>query len=283
MDKKPIKFLHWNINRTCNYNCSYCISGNRKKSSNPDSNFLLDKFKKHLMGSWRIQLSGSGEPFLTLDFFKVVDKLIRMGHKIGVITNFSSSLEDLVKFCQITENKIFSFEASLHLEEANIDEFIKKAIVINKLIKGILLVKSVAVKGKVKRVCDIGKKFKKEGIHFSLQPQRICSHKLNGGNDPFIDYNKNEKLILKKFKRFHYGKKKFMFKGKKCWAGVKYLSVYENGEVWRCLPAKYYKLNKDYLGNILDDNFKLRKYPDKCNYKYCYCPAAYLNNIIIDK
>lgn len=280
MNKKTIKFIHWSINRSCNYNCSYCISVKRKRIPGINPSLLLPIFKKHLKGCWCIQFSGSGEPFLTPDFLKIVEELIKMGHKIGVITNFSSSLEDLKKFCKITENRLFEFVASLHLEDANVDEFIKKAKIVNKLTNGILGVRSVAVKDRVAEIHKIGERFKKHGIYFDLQLQRNYEVKQGADYDPYINYNKKEKAILNNLGKFHYSKNDLKFKGKKCWAGVRYFTLDEDGEVWQCLPAKCCKLKEGCLGNILDKSFSLRKRAGICGYKHCYCSAAFKYNIV---
>jgi len=259
------------------------VSGNRKRSFSPHPKLFLSELEKHLKGSWLILFTGSGEPFLTPDFLSIVNKLVKMGHKIGVITNFSSSLDDLVKFCKITKGNLHEFGASLHLEKVDVNEFIEKAKVINDLTDGLLIVRSVAVKDKVKEIYNIGERFKKEGIKFSLQLQRVHDRKLGDKDNPYVNYNKEEKNILKSLGKFHYNKDNLRFKGKRCWAGIKYLSISEDGEVWKCLPARRYKLSQeDYLGNVLDKSFKLKKEPDVCRYNYCYCLDAYMNNIVIN-
>ena len=59
------------------------------------------------------------------------------------------------------------------------------------------------------------------------------------------------------------------FKGRLCWAGSRYLIVDHLGEAYRCYPARRYR--KEYLGNILSDDFRLSFAPKPCLYNYCNC------------
>lgn len=73
INKEPLnKAVEWNINRICNYNCSYCLTSSARRSrissqggqrqfiDVPDPCVFLDKFSKSLSGSWIFYLGGKG-------------------------------------------------------------------------------------------------------------------------------------------------------------------------------------------------------------------------------
>lgn len=282
---EPIKSVHWKITRVCNYNCSYCIS-NLKKSikhyplfDDSDPSLILDKLARNLTGNWDFHFDGSGEPFLARNFLEIVGKLIKMGHRVGVITNFSAPLKQILKFCEITAGKLLYFNASLHLECIEPKKFLKKALLVKEAIGDKFRVVSVAKKNHVAELSRIGEIFQKKNIRFYIQPQRDYS--TCGLEDPFVKYNKQELDIVEKSRGF-FVKKNLEFRGKMCWAGSKYFIINERGRAWRCQPALKLGCKKDYLGNLLEGTFKLNKGPSKCRYKYCVCPDPVFLGMIID-
>lgn len=287
-DKKIINYVQWNITRRCNYNCSYCSTKHkrfskhwRKITDDPDPYTFLDKFRKHLSGSWGFYLCGTGEPFMTPRFLEIVKELVEMNHQIDVQTNFSMPEEKIFEFCKIVKNKLFQFRASLHLDYVSPEKFLKKALKIKKLI-GRFVVYSVAKKGKVAELEEIGQIFRKKGITFVLQLERNYSKK--NIKEPFVNYTEKEKNIIKNFRYNFYDKKTLKFAGNLCWAGSKYFVIDEKGEAYRCNPAqRFIRDNNGYLGNLLDDTFKLKKNPSVCSYKYCYCVQPIISGLILDK
>lgn len=284
MPQKIIRFAHWNINRTCNYSCSYCVSGNRKKNfkKDPSPYLFLNEISKCLKGQWRFQLCGSGEPFLAPKFLEITKELIKMGHQVGIITNLSSPLKNILEFCDITKGNLFEFDVSLHLEHVKPKEFLKKAVIVKEFTGDVFSVKSVARKGHVAELRKISQIFWEQGILFSMQLERKHGIAHDKKEESFVNYSKEELDIIKKTGKTVFDKNKLKLKGKLCWAGVRYMAINEDGEVWRCLPARRYKFPKEsYLGNLAKGTFKLKEKPYPCPYKYCYCLAAWANNIII--
>lgn len=271
--QKPIKCVDWSITRKCNYNCSYCAS--RKWRSwnvrDPDPYIFLDYFIKYLSGSWYFMIAGSGEPFLAPNFLDVAKKLVAMGHTISIVTNFSAPLDTIIKFCDIIGDNMISFNASLHLEIVNYNEFLKKAIAVKQASSGDFCVTAVAVKGKIKKFKSVGEQFQNKGINFSLHLDK----KYKGSKENiFPNYSKQEIDIIRSFKKKYYQKNDLMFKGSPCWAGSKYFVVGENGDAWRCWPAQNYIKKSDkneYLGSLLKGTFKLNNNAIACRAKYCYC------------
>jgi MoaA/NifB/PqqE/SkfB family radical SAM enzyme len=266
--------VDWEISRACNYNCSYCLTKHRRKKekNSPSSTpIFIDKFAKNLSGNWLFYFN-SGEPFLLPDLPKITDELIKMGHHIELVTNFSASLEKIFEFCEVANRGLRRFWASLHLEHADLDEFFKKAILVRRLIGSRLSVASVARRGEVSKLAKIAMVFQNQRIPFSMQLERENYHNNKSARtalDPFVKYSKREFLIIKRFGRTYFlNNKRFLkFKGKLCWAGSKYFVVDANGDAWRCHQAR----NQDSLGNLLKGTFKLNTVPDICRYEYCAC------------
>ncbi len=264
--------VEWKIAEVCNYHCSYCLGKEKrqndfqnKRAVKKISPFIfLDKFGKNLPGIWNFYFSGIGEPFLIPNFFNIARKLVRMGHRMEIVTNFSASAEKILKFCEIVNKGLRHFNASLHLEHADFGDFLKKAILVRRLIGNRFSVLSVARKGQVSKLKKIGQIFQDHKIPFRMQLERDYS---KSSQDSFIKYTKKESGIIKDFNGDFYDKRFLKLKGKLCWAGSKYFVINERGDAWRCHQA----VNQEYLGNLLEGTFKLNKVPDVCRYEYCAC------------
>lgn len=262
--------IDWRISTSCNYNCSYCPVYKESPVTLKNPSKFLKRIKTSLPGKWEFIIIG-GEPFLQPNFLEIIQKLIKMGHMISIITNFSASLSQIKEFCRITRGKLNYFGASLHLEQADIDSFLKKAIKVNKIIPRSFSVPSIAKKNNLKKLKKIGEKFARNGIKFRLQTQRVTN------NERYIKYSPEEKKIIRQFGR-QYGLKKPNFKGKKCWAGCRYFFLDANGDAFRCLPAQ--KQKKEYLGNILDGTLRLYNKAKPCRYGLCICASPYVRGMI---
>jgi len=202
-----------------------------------------------------------------------------MGHRIVVVTNFSQSLKQILKFCEIAGENLLHFHASLHLEQADQKEFLKKAILVKRFIGSKFSVLSVARPGWALKLKNTGQIFRNQGIPFFMLLER--GYDENFG-ESFAKYDKQELNIIKDFRRDFYHKDFLRFKGRLCWAGSKYFVVDERGEAWRCYPARQHKDPEGYLGNLLRGTFKLNKRPAICRYKYCSCVTPIQLGMIID-
>lgn len=278
MPEKIQNAIEWYLSHICNYNCSYCVSRfgrNKFVVSPPDQSKIANKLLEYLSGSWLIAFCGAGEPFLTPNFLEIVRKVVKRGHKVSVITNFSVSLEKILKFCEITRDNLLEVMVSLHLERAEPVKFLKRALIVQKNIGRKLVVSSVARKSRLRELKKIGRLFQDNGIRFMLQPERDYQ-RYGRKNNPFTKYSKQESDIIKTFKSADLATDKDLkFKGRLCWAGAKYFIMDYWGNAWRCAPARGNK--KEYLGNLLDGTFKLRKRRFPCFYECCYCvgPISY--------
>jgi len=276
------KSLSWSITRNCNYNCSYCISPREEgdKEKYPEPYLFLDKFKKYLSGSWKIYISG-GEPFLVPKFIDIAKELSEKRHRLVVMTNLSSSLDELSEFIEVTGNNLSHISASLHLGFSDIEEYLKKSVEISKMIERKFSVRIVAAPGKVLEMSEIGQKFKNRGINFFLRPEKFSFDKTQKQKE----YSKKEVEILNKFKLHNIMRltQSYSFKGKLCRAGSDYFSINEKGDAWRCHPAEKLKSKESYLGNFFDKSFELNKKAMKCPCQFCYCAhnIFYKNKLIL--
>jgi len=267
--KKINKSISWSITKNCNYNCDYCISADRKfrKDKYPEPYSFLRGFKKYLKGSWIFYICGSGEPFLTPRFLDIIKELVKNNHKLVIITNFSASVETLIHFSKIAGNNLIHLAASFHPDFKKDEVFLKKAIIINKILGNKRFsVRVVVKKRKLIYLTNLGKKLKKNNISFFLKPMRINDE--NTYTQKTIDYNKKEWDLIKRFPLHNDENLSNIncYKGKKCWAGSMYFIIDEKGDAWRCYPAQKMRLSKDYLGNLINENFKLRNKATECLY-----------------
>jgi len=278
--EKNVNFIQWNINRTCNYDCSYCASGTRKFSlrKDPSPFDILRGLKNGLTGQWKIQFCGSGEPFLTPGFLEIVKELVEAGHRVGVITNFSFPLGTIYKFIKIAGENLAGFGVSLHLEYAAPDEFLAKALKVKKLIGDNLYVNSVAQKERLPELEKIAKMFRDNDMFFNLQPERRSVEKVRTGKGLLVNYSKKELDIIGQSVGSVFSKENLEFKGQLCWAGAKQFIVAEDGNAWRCAPARRDRLESGYLGNLADGTFKLKNKPEPCRSRYCFCSTPLIEN-----
>ncbi|MFH1671465.1 MAG: hypothetical protein ABH889_01665 [Candidatus Portnoybacteria bacterium] len=269
------KVVDWDITSRCNYKCSYCLGSGSSlpdnlkkiKEKNPDPLLILDNLFKKLSQDWNFNIGGAGEPFLAPNFLKVIEKLVEKGHGIGVVSNFSFSKRKISQFFKIAADNLSHFNASLHLEQADLSEFLEKSFLAQEFIGNRFSVLSVARKGRVSQLKKVGEKFKKNGIRFTIQLEKDYY----SDKGPYVEYNKEEASIIGDFRKDLSSKEMMRLKGNLCWAGSKYFVLDERGEAWCCYTARKAKDKRGYSGNILDNTFELRKSPNFCRYEYCTC------------
>jgi len=252
--------VSWNMNTICNYRCSYCTQrfiDKRTKWAKDLPQFV--KAFNRLSGDWELKLSG-GEPFRHPQFLEAVEALVKGGRRISVVTNFSSNLETLLRFAEITNPKPGILSASLHLEYVDPIAFRKKLLTFQAEYEGAICVTCVATRSNIPKLQDLKEIF--HDISFKIQPEKY--------DRDVITYTPQEKQLLLAFGGHNStGAIAPNFQGKYCWAGARYFIVDHLGEAYRCYPARRYK--KEYLGNILHPKFRLSWEPALCPYSYCNC------------
>ncbi len=267
--KKIRKTISWNICGICNYNCTYCVQKRSSKRGIPDE-YMRAKFIEgftHLQGSWEIKISG-GEPFLTPDFFTIIEGLLNAGHRISILTNFSSSLEELEEFIHLCNYQLRTFSISLHLEKVKPLEFLEKSLKIKQILKSYpkatFVVNSVVIPNEIENLIKIKEQFEAKNIKFYPQLMRV--------DGQTIEYAKEEKHLLNHLlgnatpKTANTG---YNFKGQLCYAGMYYFIMNYKGDTYRCYPSK--RFQDGYIGNFLDGTFKLWEIAKPCPYETCPC------------
>lgn len=262
--------ISWNINTACNYRCSYCtqrFKEDRGRWSRDTPRFL--KSFARLPGRWEIKLSG-GEPFVHPTLTEIVAGLASLGHRISVVTNFSASRARLSEFVEAARGRVGIFSCSLHLEYVQeLREFREKALWMQELLlaradpslkRPHLCVTSVATRERLAQLEEIAGAL--EGLTFKVQPEKQ--------NRDLIAYEPHEReQILKLGGHNLTGELAFDFEGLPCWSGSRYFILDDQGQAFRCYPARRYKLER--MGNFLEDDFQLADGPAPCRYRYCNC------------
>ncbi|HYO92065.1 MAG TPA: radical SAM protein [Pyrinomonadaceae bacterium] len=266
---RPVEgVVTWNINTTCNYRCSYCTQrflDDRKRWLRDGPAFL--KSFARLDGRWEVKLSG-GEPFLHPNLLEIVEGLRELGHRVSVVTNFSATRERLRAFLDAAGDALHVFSASLHLEYVcdadELNAFLHKAVWLQEQLPAgaSLNVTTVATRANIPRLESLAEQFMESGLRFKVQPEKY--------DREVIEYTEEEKnLILRLGGHNGLGEVAPSFKGRPCWAGARSFTLDDKGNAWRCYPARRYRAQ--YLGNFLDETFKLARGPSACLYDYCNC------------
>lgn len=264
--------ISWNINTACNYRCSYCTQRFKEDRGrwSEDTPRFLEAFGR-LEGRWEVKLSG-GEPFVHPTLLEIVRGLAGLGHRVGVVTNFSASREKLIAFMDAAAGRVSMISCSLHLEYVeDLEAFADKAAWVlaeltqrreASLPKPGVHVTTVATREVMPRLASISEVFQAHGVVFKVQPEKQ--------DRDVIDYSPAERQVLLGF-----GGHNLMrqidpsYEGKPCWAGSRYFIMDDRGMTYRCYPARRQKT--ECLGSFLSPGFTLRDAAEPCLYRYCNC------------
>jgi len=252
----------WNMNTTCNYRCSYCTQRfveDRGQLARDLPGFIA-AFAA-LVGDWEIKLSG-GEPFRHPDFIATVAALAAARRRVSVVTNFASPLDELLAFCDATRARPGLISASLHLEYAEPEAFLAKAVAVAAHHAGRLVATCVATRENLPRLTDLQASYAAAGVELRVQPEKQ--------DRDVIDYDDGERAQLIRLGGHNgTGEIEPSFAGRPCWAGARYFIVDHEGHAFRCYPSRRYR--REALGNLLDGTFRLRAEATPCRYAYCNC------------
>ncbi len=264
--------VSWNVNTTCNYRCSYCTQRFKEDRGRwmRDTPRFLAAFGR-LPGRWEIKLSG-GEPFVHPTLDEIVAGLAALGHRISVVTNFSADRDALASFADAARGRAGIFSCSLHLEYVDdVDAFLEKALWMQReldaradaaLPKPHVCVTSVATRDALPRLPSLAERFSRAGLSFKVQPEKQ--------DREVIDYApEEESLLLQLGGHNKTGAIRHSFKGLPCWSGARYFILDDQGEAYRCYPARRYKVER--MGSFLSSEFRLADLPAPCLYEYCNC------------
>lgn len=267
-DRPQVGVVTWNINTTCNYRCSYCTQrflDDRGRWLRDTPGFLAGFAR--LPGLWEVKISG-GEPFQHPSLLEIVEGLRALDFLISIVTNFSASYERLDAFLRAAGGKLRVFSASLHLEYVktteDVEAFIDKAqwLAARLTAEASLNVTVVATRANLPHLVDLKQRFSERGIRFKVQPEKQ--------DRDIIEYTADERArIVELGGHNETGAIGHDFSDRPCWAGARSFTLDDRGNAWRCYPARRYR--KQFLGNFLDQTFRLANGPTPCLYSYCNC------------
>lgn len=264
--------------------CEYCPIPSLAKlypKTTPHQKWI-DLFKR--FPPCTLEISG-GEPFLVEDFKEFVSE-IPDGHEVRVTTNLSFNVDEfsdsLGKFDWIT--------ASFHPHAVGVKDFLKKT----KRVQAInpnLSVCMVAYPPLLPDLEEYIQTFEKNGIPTTIEPYI----------NPHSPYTPEEKKFVKKLitsKRTggypHYGILGYPHddtQPRLCNAGIRHLYLMPNGDAYTCGTGmewdhdgasdfkRFPKRNKNpkyLMGNVFDENFRLRKEWIRCEIPCYGCDPDYI-------
>jgi hypothetical protein len=260
--------VEWQVAGACNYDCTYCIQSPRYRRGRPAREALdraIDAFAA-LPGTWEIKCSG-GEAFAHPLFmgFVVPALMERTPHQISVLTNFSASRADLMRFAQLTRGRLAVFSASLHLEFVDVEAFAAKAewFVLQLDPDVGFVVNQVVLPGREREAEACRDVIEARGLRWFPQ-----LYKVEGG---VADYDNPDELVQLIGTRPTPRDANIApsYRGRTCWAGVDYVVVDKDGNAWSCRTAK--RFDEGALGNVFDGSFARMTAPSPCTYDICPC------------
>ena len=142
---------------------------------------FLEKIEK----PYEITISG-GEPLVHKKFFYLIEEIIKRGHKVSIVSNFSFNIGQYKKIKDILKDDLIELLVSLHTTEVkDIDEFLNKAKEFNEY-KGNsrFIVASVLSEENLETLKKAGEFLKENNIAFELQHMRI--------KNSFVKYKKEK-------------------------------------------------------------------------------------------
>lgn len=277
----PEGVVSWNVNTACNYRCSYCTQRFKDDRGRwaTDTDRFLRAFAR-LEGRWEIKLSG-GEPFVHPTLLEIVRGLSRLGHRVGVVTNFSASREKLGAFVDAAGGRVSVVSCSLHREYVeDVEAFADKAawlraelirVRVPELPAPSVHVTTVATRSRLPELGSLRDVFSSRSITFKIQPEKQ--------QRDVIAYSPEERAELLRFGGHNLtGEIAPSFRGEPCLAGSRYFILDDLGEAYRCWPARRRKTER--LGNFLDDTFRLFETARPCAYDYCNCSVPISRHMV---
>ena len=263
----------WDIHYKCNFRCPYCwFFDNWAQQAKRNVYLSPEKWMKHWKniydryGSVRIEITG-GEPFLYPNFIQLV-KMLSEIHTIKVTTNLSCDIKNFVR--ELNHEKV-NLDLNFHPLFANIDNFIEKALVLQKadFRFGVCY---LAYPPQMASIEVVRRRFEEVRIDFALA---AFWGEYNDKQYP-VAYSEKEKEAMRPYlgniDRITYHLDGKSPKGKLCNAGYSYANIHADGKVVRC--AQYADKPFD---DIMGENFSLFSKPLPCEAETC--PGNEYDNI----
>lgn len=275
----------WLIHYKCNYRCPYCFfDGMWEEVSERNKYFSAEKWisawKKlfHRYGNIKLIITG-GEPFEYPEFLIMLCGLTEFA-EISFDTNFSCSLDDLKSLAENADTTKLFMGLSFHPLFADIEKFINNANYLKRN-KINFRVHYVTYPPQLNRIDEYRKIFFREGFRFTPIPFRGFYNNKEypaafGKEEQNIIYEVTSKIEKIDAVWAENQVVQVKSKGKMCRAGQHYARVDSDGMVYPC-GNDYTKSDIKYkLGNIFDENFKMKDEPMLCRQDTCPCEFRWL-------
>ena len=269
--------MSWMINQRCNFTCEYCfytkefLAVENPKVGKNSPEHIARRFDETGQ-EWYIYLNG-GEPFLYPKFIELCEHLTQK-HYLSINTNISTS--NCIQFAdRINPKKIYSIEASLHIEERENRNGLKRYLknFLNFQDKGFpIQVVYVTYPDLFDRIEDDIKMLKDSGVKIVNLKVFRGYYKSNYYPQSYTNEQRDiiEKNALDK-NEFNILNQSLSYFGKKCDAGFDFFAMDPEGDVRRCSSSA-----KSY-GNFFDGTFKPDKNSRACPFHVCSCPYEGMN------
>lgn len=260
--------IEWQVAGACNYDCSYCIQSKKYRRGRPSPaqyEAALRVFEE-LPGTWEIKCSG-GEAFAHPPFLELVvpGLMTRTSHRISVLTNFSASRRDLMRFAHMTRGRLSVFSASLHLEYVDAAEFAERAewFVLQLDPDVRFVVNQVVFPGREAEAAACRDLLAERGIRWFPQLYKVKGR--------VVDYP--DEAALRALIGDAPGPREAnlapSYKGRRCWAGVDYFVLDKDGSAWSCRTAKRHGAGR--LGDVFAGELTRNAAPAPCPWDVCPC------------
>lgn len=275
----------WNLNRNCNFNCSYCYVKNESEKKGHGVDIDIPAFKSNKINWGNITLCG-GEPFIYPNF---VDLCKGFTEFTDITINTNCSTSNIYDFADvINPNKVRELFCSLHIGERKkntYDELINKIHYLKS--KGFNICLTQVMHPKLfSEYKKTYKQFEEEGILIVPRPMKGVWHlkEYPVAYKPFLKreiLSYTEKSIKQKsvydannFYSTTFGKVDWY--NQLCGAGSKSIIIRYDGGVYTCFGMK------KYLGNLYKGDIKLLDSKLLCKAKQCTCEQEGRNNHGVD-
>jgi len=275
-DFKDCNMITWTINDQCNFNCSYCTLGSKRKQNlDPINIQKLSTALSQLPNDWLILVTG-GEPFLEKNILDICQEITKR-HYLSLITNLSTP--NIIHFFDnIDPKRTLFISTSIHINERekrdkNLSSYIQKVLYLKN--KGFNVIASYVTHPELfDRMVNDFSVLKTNGIQAHI---KIFKGVYNGKYYPSA-FNHQERSFLENFEykypEFEILNKQQQFHGLLCRAGQRFFTMDRYGNLRRCSAVL-----KTY-GNFFKKKIYFDTKPRPCPLKHCGCPYEGIRNVL---
>lgn len=260
---EPVMGFEWNITYSCNFRCPHCIFDGKWDEYGKRTVFLKpeewvrnwEKLFK-LYGRSSVIVTG-GEPFTYPGFIEIIKGISEWHYPINISTNGSGDLPGFIK--AIDPGKValnLSFQPGFN----ELESIIAKVKLLKNSGFGAGLINLCAYPPYLKKLDEYVRISNALGEQLKVIP---FYGRYNNADYPDA-YSETERRMLGLGSAWENNVRR---KGIMCKAGYRSALIFPDGKVARCGQIG----ERDLLGNILSDDFKLLAGPKVCDAELCPC------------